>query len=108
MRRVGLILIAVGIAVVSLLIGRRCGRTAAEVKAIRDEMKRVDQFAELDRTVLQTFPARTNAMVSGTYLMQVWFPRSQLGTQEVVLRCENGHITVPAPNRFNRSGSAQT
>jgi hypothetical protein len=46
-------------------------------------------------------------MVSGTYLMDVWFPGTQLGTREVALRCENGQLSVPAPNTFSRSQGAQ-
>jgi hypothetical protein len=103
-----LILIAAGLTGVSFVIGRWCGRVSTSEKLMQEEMSHWDQFAAMDKAVLQTFPSRSNTMTSGTYLMQVWFPNLNLGTQAVVLHCENGQITVPAPNTFSRSGAAQT
>lgn len=97
----------IGIAIVSFVIGRWRGAVSESEKLMQEEMSRYEKFASMDRAVLQTFPVQSNTMLSGTYLMQVWFPKSQVGTQEVILHCENGQISVPAPNTFSRSQSAQ-
>jgi len=107
-RRLVFIFIGVGLASVSFVVGRWCGSVSTSEKLMQEEMSHWDQFAAMDRAVLQTFPTRSNTMTSGTYLMQVWFPKLNLGTQEVVFHCEHGQISVPAPNTFSRSGGAQT
>jgi hypothetical protein len=107
-RRLVLISLGVGLAAVAFVVGRWCGSVSTSEKLMQEEMSRWDQFALMDKTVLQTFPARSNTMTSGTYLMQVWFSKMNLGTQEVVFHCENGQISVPAPNTFSRSRGTQT
>ncbi len=108
MRKLILASIGVGAVVVSFFIGRWWGSTSAEVELMEDEMRRYDKFADLDRSVLPSFQTRSNVITSGAYLMDVWFPGSHLAPREIILHCENGQITVPAPHTFNRSGGSQT
>lgn len=109
MRKPILTCIGVGLAVLSFFIGRWWGGASATEKLMQEEMIRYGKFANLDRTVLQGFPARSNAMTSGTYLMEVWFPDgAHPSPHEVKLRCENGKIVVPATNSFTRSGGPLT
>jgi len=96
-----------GVSFVSFVVGRWCSSFSASEKLMQEEMRHWDQFAAMDKIVLQTVPTSSNTMTSGTYLMQVWFPKLNLGTREVVLHCENGQISVPAPNTFSRSGGSQ-
>src|SRR5262245_11800132 len=105
-RRLVLLFIGVGIAIASFVAGRFIGSVSASEKRMSKEMNRLNQLAELDKTALQTFPVRSNTMTSGTYLMQVWFPKSQLEPRAIALRCENGQITVPG-GTFSRSGGAK-
>lgn len=99
MRKVTLILPGFAIAALSFLAGRWWGSSGTSDKLMREEIIRWDQRAALDRSVLQSFPVRSNTMVSGTYLMDVWFPNSKLPTREVVLECEHGEISAAAFSR---------
>ena len=108
-RRVDLlILLGIGITIVSFIIGRWWGSTSESGNQIQAELSRYDPLANLDMAVLQTLPVRSNTMTSGTFLREVWFLKSLHWTNEVVLHCENGQISVPAPNTFSRSGDAQS
>ena len=108
MRKLILTSFGVGVAVVSFFSGRWWGSGSAAGKLMQEEVNRNGKFADLDRRVLQSFPARTNVITSGAYLMEVWFPGTHLAPHEVNLHCENGQISVPAPNTFSRSGGSQT
>ncbi len=98
----------VGAVALSFFVGRWWGSGIASRKLMQEEMMRYGKFADFDRSVLQSFPARTNVITSGAYLMEVWFPGTHLAPHEVNLHCENGQISVPAPNTFSRSGGSQT
>jgi hypothetical protein len=112
MRKLILTSIGVGVVVVSFLIGRWWGSAGATGKlmqeVMQEEMMRYGKFADLDKSVLQSFPARSNVVTSGAYLMEVWFPGAHLPPHEIKLRCENGKISVPATNSFTRSGGSLT
>jgi len=108
MRKLILISIGVGVVVVSFFIGCWWGSGSAKGKLMQDEMMRYGKFADLDRSVLQSFPTHSNFITSGAYFMDVWFPGTHLAPREVILHCENGQISVPAPNPFRRGGSSQT
>ncbi len=105
MRKLTLILSGVAIAGLSFLIGQWWGSASASERFMREEMRRWDKLATLDKSMLLGFSARSNNMGSGTYLMDVWFPGLQLPTREIALQCENGQLSVLA---FNRSGGSQT
>ena len=108
-RRVDLlILLGIGITIVSFIIGRWWGSTSESGNQIQAELSRYDPLANLDMAVLQTLPTRSNTMTSGIFLKEVWFLKSQHWTNEVLLHCENGQISVPAPNTFSRNGNAQS
>src|SRR5436305_13049503 len=98
MRKLILASFGVGVVVVSFFVGHWWGSRSAARKLMEDEMLRYGKFADLDRSVLQSFPARSNVITSGAYLMEVWFPGTHLAPHELILHCENGQISVPAPN----------
>jgi hypothetical protein len=104
-KKLVIIIAALVVTVFSFVLGRWWGSMSTSEKLMQEEMRHWDQFAAIDKAALQTLPARTNKMTSGAYLMQVWFPKLNLGTQEVVLHCENGQISA---DKFSRSGAAQT
>jgi hypothetical protein len=108
MRKLILTSIGVGVVMVSFLIGRWWGSGSAAERLMQEEMMRYGKFSDLDRSVLPSVPARSNVMTSGAYLMDVWFSGTHLGPREVNLQCENGTISIPAPNTFTRSGGSQT
>lgn len=105
MRKLILILLGVAIVALSFVAGKWWGSASASEKLMHEEMSRWGQLADLDSSVLRDFPVRSNAIASGTYLMDVWFPGSKLPTREVALRCENGQINIAA---FDRNGGPQT
>jgi hypothetical protein len=104
-RKLIIILTGVAVVLVSFAIGKWWGSANTSEKLMQEEMSRWGKRAALDRSVLHSFPVRRNALTSGTYLMDVWFPSSKLPAREVVLNCANGQITVPA---FNRNRGSQT
>jgi hypothetical protein len=104
MRKVILIFLGVATAGLSFIIGTWWEGASTSEKLMPEEMKHWDQLATLDRDLLKRFTVRSNTMTSGTYLMDIWFPQSTLPTQQVVLECEHGQITVAA---FSRNGGNQ-
>ena len=107
-RKITIGFIAIATGVIGYFVGVfREGIRSSEINITRT-MRHWDQLADLDRAFLKTIPTVTNNLVSGVYLMEVWFPNQKPIVSELTFEIKDGKLTPLVSESSHRAGFSET
>ena len=108
MKRILLIVSIFALLALAYGIGYYRAGYQAGVRQMNEDLEHWEQLAKLDRVFLTNIVTRSNALTTGTFVLETSFPGKPPWTEVLSLTFSNGVFALPKPVQPQRAGMAET